>query len=199
MQVSRRSRLTALVGIGFLLAGCGSTAGASSTSHHASHHQTKKVSVQKKAPKQSPASSGASGPFVASQDAAAKTVTLSVVAGATIDNFYYNFNGYDQGNATITVPAGWTVKIDFSNESGSAHSVVVSPSITDLTPVFPGATSPDLSTGIQAGQTQTFQFVAQTAGSYVLACGISGQASQDGMWVKFIVSSTATQASSQKG
>ncbi len=197
MQVLRPRTLIALAGVSLLLAGCGSTSSTAAPAHHATQH--KKVAAKPKTPAaKSPAVTGASAPFIAGQDPSTKTVTLSIVAGATIDNFYYNFDGYDQGNATITVPLGWTVKVDFSNESGSAHSVVIAPSITSLTPAFPGASSPDASVGQQAGQTQTFQFVAQTAGNYILACGVPGQASQDGMWIKFAVSSTATQASSQQ-
>ena len=194
MHASHRPRLVALFGMGVLLAGCGSAVQAAST-HHKKHHAAAVAHVKKVS--KSTAPTGAVPPFIASQDPTAKTVTLSLVAGATIDNQYYNFDGYDQGNATITVPAGWTVKVNFSNESGSSHSVVIAPSPNVLTPVFVGAASPDPSVGLQAGQAQSFQFVAQTPGSYVLACGIPGQASQDGMWVKFVVSASAAQAGSQ--
>ncbi len=199
MQRLRPRSLLAMAGVGVLLAGCGTVASAASTSHHANRHHKKAAAAAKPSAAKSQAAVGAYAPFIASQDPAVKTVTLSIVAGATIDNFYYNFDGYDLGNATITVPVGWTVKVDFSNESGSSHSVVISPSSSDLTPVFAGAASPNPSAGLQAGESQTFQFVAQTAGSYVLACGVPGQASQEGMWIKFVVSPTATQASSQQG
>ncbi len=198
MRVLRPRTLIALAGVSFLLAGCGTAASTAPPAHHASHHK-KAPAAKTKAPiTPSSAATGASAPFIASQDPTAKTVTLSLVAGATIDNFYYNFDGYDQGNATITVPAGWTVKVNFTNESGSAHSVVIAPSVSNLSPAFTGATSPNASVGLQAGETQTFQFVASTAGSYILACGVPGQASQDGMWIKFVVSSSATAASSQE-
>ncbi len=197
MKVFRPGGIAALMGFVFLMAGCGSSPAPAASSHHA-HHKAGAATGTNKKPALSTTSSGASGPFVTSQDPSTKTVTLSVTAGATIDNFYYNFNGFDQGNATITVPVGWTVKVDFSNESGSANSVVIAPSISNLTPAFSGAASPDVATGIQAGESQTFQFVAKTAGSYVLACGVPGQASQDGMWVKFVVSASASRASSQK-
>lgn len=195
MPVSRPRILVALAGISFLIAGCGTATKAASSPTHASHHHVKAAAKAKAA---STTAQGASAPFIASQDPATKTVTLSIVAGASIENFYYNFDGYDQGNATITVPVGWTVKVDFSNESGSSHSIVIAPSASNLTPVFTGAASPDPSVGLQAGEAQTFQFVAQTAGSYVLACGVPGQASQEGMWIKFVASSTATEASSQQ-
>jgi uncharacterized cupredoxin-like copper-binding protein len=195
MRVLRPRTLIAVAGVSLLLAGCGSAASTGAPAHHASHA---KKAAKAKSPSTKPAAAtGASAPFIASQDPTAKTVTLSIVSGATIDNFYYNFDGYDQGNATITVPQGWTVKVDFTNENGSNSSVVIAPSASNLTPAFTGAASTDPSVGMQAGQSQTFQFVASTAGSYVLACGVPGQASQDGMWIKFVVSSTATQASSQ--
>ncbi len=197
MRVLRPRTLIALAGVSLLLAGCGSAASTGAPAHHASH--AKKTAAKKtKAPStKTAAATGASAPFITSQDPTAKTVTLSIVSGATIDNFYYNFDGYDQGNATITVPQGWTVKVDFTNQNGSNSSVVIAPSVSNLTPAFTGAASTDASVGMQAGQSQTFQFVASTAGNYVLACGVPGQASQDGMWIKFVVSASATQASSQ--
>ena len=46
-------------------------------------------------------------------DNAAKTVHLAVTSGATPLNNYWNYNGFIKGQIAITVPAGYTVSIDW--------------------------------------------------------------------------------------
>lgn len=70
-------------------------------------------------------------------DKAKKTVSLDIHAGQTADNNHWNFNGYDKGNATITVPEGYKVTIKFTNDDPSlAHSIGVDSAYATFPPTF---------------------------------------------------------------
>jgi len=132
-------------------------------------------------------------------DEAARTATIDITAGSTDDHNYWNFNGYANGEATIVVPEGYTVTINFKNEDPlSAHSIGVDAMLSDFpalfdnpTPVFAGAISPnptDATGATTTGQSATLTFVADAAGQYTLVCYIPGHATT-GMWIYFTVSS----------
>lgn len=131
-------------------------------------------------------------------DTAAKTVTINLVAGETDANNYWNFNGYTNGNATITVPQGYRVTINFTNrDPAMAHSVGVSeltanfpPMFDNPQPVFAGAISSNPTDAVNAtgtGKSETITFTAATAGQYSLVCYVPAHA-LSGMWIKFDVS-----------
>ena len=130
-------------------------------------------------------------------DTAARTVTLTIVAGQDATNNNWNFNGYANGNATVTVPEGFAVTINFTNQDPNmAHSIGVSPRPTgpwsatpDPTPVFAGAVSSNPASMTDAtvvGETETLTFTATTAGEYALVCYVPGHATA-GMWINFNV------------
>lgn len=124
-------------------------------------------------------------------------ITLDIVAGQTDRGNYWNFNGAMFGEITVVVPEGANVTLNFSNEDPyMAHSIGVSegfttaPAMVDPVPVFEGAISSNptsMTEGTMPGESETIQFVASTAGDYVLVCYIAGHA-VSGMWVKFVVS-----------
>lgn len=134
-------------------------------------------------------------------DAAARTVTLEVVAGRSDANGGWNFNGYANGAATVVVPEGFAVTIRFSNaDAKAAHSIgVVSkaesiPVVLDPTPAFAGAISDDAASGATAGgATQSITFTPSPAGDYVLASFVPGQAA-GGMWIGLRVVAGAASA-----
>jgi FtsP/CotA-like multicopper oxidase with cupredoxin domain len=127
----------------------------------------------------------------------AKTVRLSVVAGQTPDNNYWNFNGAIRGQLAITVPEGYEVTIDLENrDPNMAHSLGISTELVNFTvpptpdPVFAGAMSENPQSMIDAtmpGETETITFVADAAGNYSMVCYIAGH-SAIGMWLFFNVS-----------
>lgn len=131
-------------------------------------------------------------------DEAARTVTLTITAGATDARNYWNYNGYTGGQAVITVPEGYAVTIEFVNDDPNmAHSVgisekVASPSAAPTpTPVFEGAISSNPTSmvdGTMPGQSETLTFTASTAGEYTMLCYVPGHAAT-GMWLAFNVSS----------
>lgn len=55
-----------------------------------------------------------------------KIVTADLVAGWNSENGALNFNGYYQGDMTLAVSVGWTVKVNFMNHDGILpHSMLV--------------------------------------------------------------------------
>jgi sulfocyanin len=132
-------------------------------------------------------------------DQAAKTVTMDVTAGESQANNGWNFNGNFNGNATIVVPEGYAVTINFHNkDQANPHSLAIStdkppfPAVfTEAHLAFPGAEtegSMQMNTATQPGQSATINFTAATAGDYVMLCHVPAHAST-GMWVHFKVSS----------
>lgn len=127
----------------------------------------------------------------------ARTVHMTITAGSIPDNNYWNFNGYIKGELAITVPEGYTVTIDLVNEDPNmAHSLGISSELTNFVmpptpqPVFEGAITENAQSMIDAtmpGETETIQFVADTAGNYSMVCYIAGHTAV-GMWLFFNVS-----------
>jgi len=134
-------------------------------------------------------------------DDAAKTVTIDLVAGEDATNNNWNFNGHANGNATVTVPAGYAVTINFTNrDPNMAHSagVVAKPAgpwsaTPDVTPAFAGAITSNPASMTEAtlnGESETITFTADAAGEYALACFVPGHATS-GMWINFTVTPAA--------
>ena len=129
-------------------------------------------------------------------DEAAQTVTMDITAGATPDLNYWNYNGATNGNATIQVPVGYTVTINFSNsDPNMAHSLGIEESQATWgaslqpNPVFQGALTSNptsMTDGTMPGESETITFTASEAGDYAMVCYIPGHAAT-GMWVRFNV------------
>jgi hypothetical protein len=126
----------------------------------------------------------------------ARTVSLTLTAGETADNNYWNYNGATNGSLAITVPEGYTVTIVQENrDPNMAHSVGILPLPANFAmppqpnPVFAGAISRNPTSMIDAtmpGESESITFVAGQAGSYALVCLIPGH-SAIGMWHYFNV------------
>ncbi|HZB90580.1 MAG TPA: sulfocyanin-like copper-binding protein [Stellaceae bacterium] len=133
-------------------------------------------------------------------DAAAKHVTLDVVAGFNANNGALNFNGYFTGDMTVVVPAGWTVDIHFrNNDAMLPHSLLVTkpfpanhfPDHAGVEDVaIPRAYSDNPDQGIPSPKTDTLTFAATTPGDYDFLCGVPGHA-QAGMWTRLKVDPAA--------
>lgn len=127
------------------------------------------------------------------------TVDMRIVAAETSANSNWNFNGYANGNATITVPRGYEITVEFSNEDPAvAHSLGIGEkpdrwpaTFRDPQPVFEGAITSyptSMSRGTTPGSSETISFTADRAGEYAMICYIPGHATA-GMWIWFHVSS----------
>ncbi|GMA52273.1 hypothetical protein GCM10025857_36300 [Alicyclobacillus contaminans] len=130
-------------------------------------------------------------------DKAPKTLDLSITSNNG-DN-PMNFNGYSKGALKITVPVGWTLKVTYTNQQTTAHSVGFVPFSErespngSFTPAFRGSTGPadKFQAGVPENQPYSFSFVADKAGQYAMVCGIPGHAA-GGMWDEFDVDAKAS-------
>ncbi len=125
-------------------------------------------------------------------------VTLNITAGSTDVGNYWNFNGRNNGNMTISVPVGATVTINFNNaDPNMPHSVGIAPAFTGAVPaapaaepVFEGAITSGatvMADATQPGESETITFTASEAGEYTMLCYVPAHG-VSGMWVKFVVS-----------
>lgn len=129
-------------------------------------------------------------------DTVTKTATFQLVAGQTKLNSGLNFNGSTDGKLVLTVPQNWNVIIQFTNKDPNLpHSAEVVDTTKPIPagpvdpPAFPRAMTTKLMIGLESGQTDTFQFVANKAGSFMILCGVPGHGLA-GMWIRLRVSPT---------
>ncbi len=153
-----------------------------------------------------PAGAGAATQTPTWVTTAGSVVHLTLIASWNNVNAGFNFNGAAHGQMVVTVPLGDKVEASFmNNAAGSPHDVVIipfqkNPPGSAVTPAFPGAASPlpqfrpGSAPGARAAKAEAFSFVASKAGTYMIACGISGHALA-GMWDTLVVSSAAKSAS----
>jgi sulfocyanin len=130
-----------------------------------------------------------------SYNAATKTVTFALEAGAPGTAGPFNFNGYTNGAATLTVPAGSNVVINFVNLDGTPHSAEI---IADKDPMpnaggdpaIPTAYTKDVTQGLPQGGKDVMNFTAPASGSFRIFCGVPGHG-LSGMWIRFKVDPAA--------
>jgi sulfocyanin len=143
---------------------------------------------------QSPAAQSAIDSSWLSADTATKTATFQLTAGLTQLNGGLNFNGFNDGKLTLTVPTSWTVVIRFTNHDPNLpHSAEVVDTTKPMPagpvepPAFPRAMTVRLMQGLGSGETDSLRFVANKAGSYMIFCGVPGHGLA-GMWIRLKVS-----------
>ncbi len=138
------------------------------------------------------ASPGASGTSqYLSTDAAARSVTIDLIASKSGAGNTFNFNGYTDGKMTVSVPVGWKVTVNCRNQGSIPHSCSIVSGANSTTPVFPGATSPNPTSGVPPGGTQTFSFTPDRTGTFRIACLVPGH-EDAGMWDTFQVTASGT-------
>ena len=131
---------------------------------------------------------GGDGSKGLSYDPATKTVTFDLVAGAPGGKGGpFNFNGYTSGAATLTVPAGSKVVMNFVNEDGTPHSAVVVGGDGPLPssgsdPAIPGAYTRDVAQGLPQFGKDVLKFTAPDNGAFRIICGVPGHALSS-MWI----------------
>ncbi|SRR5436190_1830341 len=129
-------------------------------------------------------------------DTTGKTAIFQLSSGLTPLNSGLNFNGFNDGKLTLTVPTGWTVVIRFTNHDANLpHSAEVVDTTKPMPagpvdpPVFAHAITAKPMTGLPEGATDSLRFVASKAGSYMIFCAVPGHGLA-GMWIRFKVSAT---------
>jgi sulfocyanin len=130
-----------------------------------------------------------------SYDAATKTVTFALEAGSPGKSGPFNFNGYTSGGATLAVPPGSIVVMNFVNLDGTPHSAEVDSGNGPLpnsggTPAIPRAYTDKVVEGLAQGGTDVIRFTAPASGSFRIICGVPGHA-LSGMWIWFKVDPAA--------
>ena len=133
-------------------------------------------------------------------DAIHKRLSLTVAAAPNGANGTLNFNGYANGQMTITVPVGWQVHIDFVNSGAGTlpHSLEVIHEVhpvpvEGIAPAIPRAETSSLVEGVSPNppdNKDSMDFTAAPAGQYLLICGVPRHAIS-GMWNRFVVSGSA--------
>lgn len=132
-----------------------------------------------------------------------ETVILNIIANLGDVNGGLNFNGYSNGEATITVPAGWGIIVNLWNQGVMPHAVmIVTPDqvtqATDYVPAFQGAYTPDPTVGFTGPEVQHLVAVESplplaAPGEYAIICPVPGH-TPAGMWISLVVDETATTA-----
>lgn len=133
------------------------------------------------------------------------TVEFRLVAGMSPANGGMNFDGATVGSLTLTVPVKWHVVLHFRNDDENLpHSAEVTvakapvPATPDPKPAFGGAESRDAAQGVNFGTRQDLHFTADQPGSYIIVCAVPGHGAA-GMWIRLVVSATASQPDVQAG
>ena len=126
---------------------------------------------------------------------ATQTVHVKLSAALGSINGGMNFNGHASGSATVTVPVGWKVRMEFKNLDAIPHSAIIIANQQPLptipqTAAFGAAYTRDLTGGLFTDQTDDLNFKASPAGKYILVCGVPGHG-PSGMWIWFVVSADA--------
>jgi len=140
-------------------------------------------------------------PKWATFDAAHHLVSFTVIAAQGGVNGTLNFNGYANGQLTVTVPVGWQVHVDFVNSGAGAlpHSFEVIRNVKPIPPqgippAIPRAETDDLVDGIDPNPPNnkgSADFTATSAGRYLWFCGVPTHG-LSGMWDNFVVSAAAS-------
>lgn len=142
-----------------------------------------------------PAAALANTPSWMSVNKSNKTVTLHLKLGSPSGSNEYNFNGYSKGHMVVTVPDGWTVKIDAKDAGKLNHSIEIVPKqshppVHAIKPAFSGAETANPKKGLKPGHTADFSFKASKPGQYWMMCGVPGHA-LGGMWDVLKISQSA--------
>jgi len=131
---------------------------------------------------------GQGGDFV-SFDPATNTVTFKLVAGPFV------FNGFGNGDATLTLPPQSHVVINFIQDDGTPHSAEVYSGEGPLPnaggdPAIPRAYTNKVIEGLVQGATDVLRFTVPDSGRYRIICGVPGHA-LSGMWIWMVIDPAA--------
>lgn len=127
-------------------------------------------------------------------NATTRTATFKLVAGIPgRAKSPFNFDGFTDGELTLTIPLNATVVLNFVNEDGTPHSAQVIPDARPIPnmamdqPAIPRAYSRAVGEGIAQFGTDVIRFKAAPAGNYLVFCGVPGHG-LSGMWIRLKVS-----------
>lgn len=193
MRISRPGRTPALLvtGLltGILAAGCSRDSerppvlqsAASATPTLGTHAAAAKAdtSTASSAPPASPAVAGQDQWL--KYDPATNTVTFELVAGP------FTFNGFRDGQATLTLPPKANVIMNFVNKDGTPHSAIIISGDgpipnSAMDPVIPRAYTNKVLEGLPQEGSDVMRFQVSDSGRYRIFCGVPGHG-LSGMWL----------------
>jgi plastocyanin len=116
-------------------------------------------------------------------DAASNTVTFQLIGGP----HGFQFNGYSNGEAALTLPSKANVVINFINKDGTPHSAEVISGDGPIPnaggdPAIPRAYTNQLLQGLPQEATDAMRFQVPQSGTYRIFCGVPGHG-LSGMWI----------------
>jgi hypothetical protein len=122
-------------------------------------------------------------------DAASNTVTFELIAGP------FNFNGFTNGGATLTLPSKANVVINFVNKDGTPHSAEVISGEGPIPnaagdPAIPRAYTNKVLEGLPQEATDVLRFTVPESGKYRIFCGVPGHG-LSGMWIWMTIDAAA--------
>jgi sulfocyanin len=124
-------------------------------------------------------------------DAKSNTVTFQLIGGPN----GFQFNGFSNGGATLTLPGNANVLIHFVNKDGTPHSAEV---ISGEGPIpnaggdaaIPRAYTNKLLEGLPQEASDDMRFTVPASGKYRIFCGVPGHG-LSGMWIWVVVDPAA--------
>jgi sulfocyanin SoxE-like protein len=122
-------------------------------------------------------------------DAASNTVTFKLVAGP------FDWNGFGNGQATLTVPPKSNIVVNFVQDDGTPHSAEVASGEGPVpnsggNPAIPRAYTNKVVEGLPQGATDVMKFSVPDSGKFRIICGVPGHAT-GGMWIWMVIDPSA--------
>jgi hypothetical protein len=122
-------------------------------------------------------------------DAASNTVTFKLAAGP------FNWNGFGNGQATLTVPPKSNIVVNFVQDDGTPHSAEVASGEGPVpnsggNPAIPRAYTNKVVEGLPQGATDVMKFSVPDSGKFRIICGVPGHAT-GGMWIWMVIDPSA--------
>jgi sulfocyanin SoxE-like protein len=122
-------------------------------------------------------------------DAASNTVTFKLVAGP------FDWNGFGNGQGTLTVPPKSSIVVNFVQDDGTPHSAEVASGEGPVpnsggNPAIPRAYTNKVVEGLPQGATDVMKFSVPDSGKFRIICGVPGHAT-GGMWIWMVIDPSA--------
>jgi hypothetical protein len=114
-------------------------------------------------------------------EAGSNTVTFELIAGP------FNWNGFANGSATLTLPPKANVVMNFVNKDGTPHSAEIISGEGPIPnaagdPAIPRAYTNKALEGLPQEATDVMRFSVPESGTYRIFCGVPGHG-LSGMWI----------------
>jgi hypothetical protein len=131
-------------------------------------------------------------------DTGDRSAVVTLIAGYPASDYQFNYDGYTDGSLVLKVPVGWSVTVQCANRSTVNNSCAVVADERSTEPVQADWSTPDPVRGLDPGQSASFVFTPQNAGSYRIASLVRGSEAS-GMWLDLEVVAGGTPSLTSDG